>query len=474
MSFRFDIPDPDTRRARSQDVLAQVAASGVETVRLSFADQHGLLRGKTLPISGLEDALESGCAMTSTLLLKDTSHRTVFPVWTKDGGYDLPGLKGAGDIVMLPDPATFQVLPWAEKTGWILCDLYLKDGQPLPFCTRAKLRDALGLLAESGYDHRTGLELEFTVLRMTDPKLSYVDLGHPAAPPETAPITKGYQYLTESLADDLEPVFETIRTVCTGLSLPLRSLEVEFGPSQVEATFHPQDGMATADATVLFRSAIKQALRRQGYHATFMCRPALPEIFSNGWHIHQSLIDRKTGKGAFMDPVEPISATGRHFLAGLLDRAAESCLLTTPTINGYKRYRPFVLAPDRILWGMDNKGAMLRVVGAPGDPATRIENRAPEPAANPYLCLASQVLGGLDGITRRAEPPPPTEAPYAEGTLLPRNMLQAIDAFAASSFYRNAWGDAFVDYLTAMKKAEVARFFGEVTDWEQREYFEIF
>ncbi|HAE01024.1 MAG TPA: hypothetical protein DCG04_06080 [Rhodospirillaceae bacterium] len=161
-------------------------------------------------------------------------------------------------------------------------------------------------------------------------------------------------------------------------------------------------------------------------------------------------------------------------MAGLLDHAAASCLLTTPTINGYKRYRPFVLAPDRILWGMDNKGAMLRVVGAPGDPATRIENRAPEPAANPYLCLAAQVLCGMDGMTRQAEPPPPTEAPYAEGVLLPRTILEAIDAFSGSAFYRKAWGDAFVDYLVTLKKAELARFFAEVTDWEQREYFEIF
>jgi glutamine synthetase len=474
MKLSFETVGPSDRRTRIQDILDRVSSAGVESVRLSFADQHGLLRGKTIPVSGLKDALENGCAMTSTLLLKDTSHRTVFPVWTKEGGYDLPGLKGAGDILMMPDTDTFQILPWAEKTGWLLCHLALKDGTAMPFCTRSRLRNALSLLAEAGYEHRTGLELEFTVLKLENKKLAYQDAGHPPAPVETSLVTRGYQYLTESQADELEPVFETIRTVCEGLSLPLRSLEVEFGPSQVEATFHPQDTMKTADCTVLFRSAIKQALRRIGYHATFMCRPALPEVFSNGWHVHQSLIHRDTGKPAFVDAHEPLSPLCKNFLAGLLDHAAASCLLTTPTINGYKRYRPFVLAPDRILWGMDNKGAMLRVVGAPGDPATRIENRAPEPAANPYLCLAAQVLCGMDGMTRQAEPPPPTEAPYAEGVLLPRTILEAIDAFSGSAFYRKAWGDAFVDYLVSLKKAELARFFAEVTDWEQREYFEIF
>jgi glutamine synthetase len=282
MKLSFENVGPSDRRTRIQDILDRVSSAGVESVRLSFADQHGLLRGKTIPASGLKDALENGCAMTSTLLLKDTSHRTVFPVWTKEGGYDLPGLKGAGDILMMPDPDTFQILPWAEKTGWLLCDLALKDGTAMPFCTRSRLRNALSLLAEAGYDHRTGLELEFTVLKLEDKKLSYQDAGHPPAPVETSLVTRGYQYLTESQADELEPVFETIRTVCQSLSLPLRSLEVEFGPSQVEATFYPQDTMATADCTVLFRSAVKQALRRIGYHATFMCRPALPEVFSNG------------------------------------------------------------------------------------------------------------------------------------------------------------------------------------------------
>lgn len=473
MTVDFEIADADGRQARIAEVLERAAAEGLERVRLSFADQHGLLRGKTLPLSALARAFSAGVPMTSTLLLKDTAHKTVFPVWSAEGGYDFPGLKGAGDVIMLPDPQTFRVLPWAEATGWLLCDLYLKDGRRFPFCTRTLLRDAEAALADDGYGVRTGLEMEFTVLRLADPRLDYAALGQPPTPPETAPTTKGYQYLTESVADTLDPVFAAVHQLCDALALPLRSLEVEFGPSQMEATFEPQGALATADAAVLFRSAVKQALKRDGYHISFMCRPGLPELFSNGWHIHQSLT-HTDGSNAFAQPGATLSPLGMAYLAGLLNHAAESCLLTTPTINGYKRYRPFVLAPDRILWGLDNKGAMLRAVGGDGDPGTRIENRAPEPAANPYLCLAAQLVSGRAGIAEGLTPPPPTEAPYADGALLPRSLMEAVEAFAEGSLYRRVWGDAFSNYLLTLKRAEIARFLETVTDWEQREYFEIF
>lgn len=462
---------PTLQEDALQRVLQAAEQSGVETIRLSFADQHGVLRGKTILLDGLEEACRSGVAMTSTLLLKDLSHRTVFPVWSDQGGLNLPGLKGAGDVLMVPDISTFRVLPWANKTGWMLCDLFLKDGQPFPFCSRAILRQAETRLEALGYAYNVGLELEFTVVALEDAALTYSEGGHPHHPPATRPVTHGYQYLTESRADILEPIFDRIRSLCAALDLPLRSLEVEFGPSQIEATFHPQGGVATADAMVLFRSAVKQALHRDGYHATFMCRPGLPDAFANGWHIHQSLTVLETGNSAFAAPDAPLSEIGMHFLAGLLNHATDVSLLTTPTINGYKRYRPFVLAPDRILWGEDNKGAMLRVVGSGS--AARIENRAPEPGANPYLCLAAQLYSGLAGISNKSVPPPPTENPYAEGAFLPRTILEALEAFADSTLVGTDFPEGFQDYLLTLKRAEVARFFSEVTDWEQREYFSV-
>src|SRR6185312_9596562 len=128
---------------------------GIKAVRFSFADQHGVLRGKTLSATAAEAAMERGVTVTSTLLLKDTSHRTVFPAFTPGGGIGMPEMQGAADILMVPDPSTFRVLPWAPETGWVLCDLRLQDGGPVPFDTRAVLRRALEKLAD--YEFIAGL-----------------------------------------------------------------------------------------------------------------------------------------------------------------------------------------------------------------------------------------------------------------------------------------------------------------------------
>ncbi|MDZ7839400.1 MAG: glutamine synthetase family protein [Gammaproteobacteria bacterium] len=473
---RHGLRDQDAA-AQAAEVVKRVRASGLATVRIAFADQHGILRGKTVMAADIADALENGVAMTTTLLLKDTSHRTVFPVWRPEAVLGLEALRGASDFIMVPDPSTFQILPWSTDSGWILSDLYFPDGQAVPLSTRQVGRAAVNALSERGITYRTGLEIELHVMRLLDPRLAPADATHPATPPDVELLAHGYQYLTEARYDELEPVMELIRETAAALGLPVRSMEVEFGPSQIEFTFHPVDGLAQADNMVLFRSAVKQVCRRHGYHATFMCRPALANLFSSGWHLHQSLVDSETGANLMTpdDNADPLSRTGRHFVAGLLEHAGAACLFTTPTINGYKRYRPYTLAPDRVHWGRDNKAAMLRVIGGPGDAGTRIENRVAEPAANPYLYYASQIQSGLDGLDRNLEPPEPSEAPYeTEAPPLPSTLMEAIGLARRDSVFREAFGEDFIHYIATIKEAEIARFMSEVTDWEHREYFEIF
>ncbi len=162
-------------------------------------------------------------------------------------------------------------------------------------------------------------------------------------------------------------------------------------------------------------------------------------------------------------------------MAGLLEHARAAAAFSTPTLNGYKRYRPFSLAPDRAIWGRDNRGVMVRVLGGPGDPATHLENRVGEPAANPYLYMASQIVCGLNGIERQLDPGPSADKPYeTRAPLLPRSLAEALAALRENEVLRAGLGDFFVDYYTRLKQAEIDRFELEVSDWEQREYFSLF
>lgn len=478
MSFveRHGLWSPAQKEAMTA-VKTAVAASGLETIRLSFADQHGVLRGKTLMVDEALKAFAGGCRVTTTMVLKDTSHRTVFPVFTVGGGLGMREMQGAADIVMVADPTTFKVLPWADRCGWVLCDLCFPDGRPVPFSSRQILRAALDKLAARGQEFVAGLEVEFHVFRLDDARMAPGDATQPGHPPEVSLISKGYQYLTEQRYDQMEPALDPIRRAVQKLGLPLRSVEVEFGPSQCEFTFEPEAGLAPADTMVLFRSAVKQVAARHGYHATFMCRPKVANTFASGWHLHQSLRDKAGGANLFMPeaPAEPLSRLGRGYLAGLLAHARAAAVFTTPTVNGYKRFRSYSLAPDRAIWGCDNRGVMVRVLGGPKDAATRLENRAGEPLANPYLYMASQIHAGLDGIDRELEPDPSADTPYETAApLLPKSLREAIYALDDDPFFRAALGAEFVDYYVHIKTAEIERFQAEITDWEQREYFDLY
>jgi glutamine synthetase len=358
-----------------------------------------------------------------------------------------------------------------------LCDIYFSDGRPVPFATRHLYRKVLDQLGQRGYDFVAGLEVEFHLFKLEDAHMAPEHAGQPGEPPSVSLLSQGYQYLTEQRYDQMEPALEIIRRDVLALGLPLRSVEVEFGPSQCEFTFQPTKGLVPADIMVLFRSAVKQIARRHGYHATFMCRPKLPNVFASGWHLHQSIVSRTSGDNAFMvkDGTEVLSPFGRFYLGGLLEHARASAVFTTPTINGYKRYRTYSLAPDRAIWGRDNRGVMIRVLGGPGDAATRLENRIGEPAANPYLYMASQILSGLDGVDRKLDPGPSADAPYeTRAALLPKTLREAVFALDDDPFFRDALGAEFVDYYVHIKNAEIDRFQAEVSDWEHREYFEMF
>jgi glutamine synthetase len=483
-------PHDDGVRACAQ----RIEASDLELVRFVWCDTHGQTRGKTLTRQAAVHALTHGVGMVSTLMLKDTSDRTAYKVFEPGLADTLPGFAFANNLLLRPIPETFRVLPWADQTGWIQCQPCFADGRAVPLDTRGQLQRALAELAQHGSRMVCGLEIEFHIYRLNhadapaqrpdrDPALA----AWPGLAPEVSLVHPGYNLLSEQWFDLAEEPLRIVQRTAQGLGLPLSSLEIELGPSQVEAVFDATDALTAADNMVLFRSAVQQALRRAGYHATFMCRPPFEQIMSSGWHLHQSLVHIDTGSNAFMrdapaggstprDATHSLSEVGSQYLAGLLQHAPGMTVMCTPTVNGFGRFRPNALAPQSILWGVDNRGAMLRVIGGPQDAATRIENRLGEPAANPYLYMAAQVHAGLSGIRQRLSAPPATESPYgddAQVQRIPSNLHDALAALQADTALCQGFGHDFVQHYSHLKNTELQRYEAaeDKTEFQRREYF---
>ncbi|MEV0070678.1 glutamine synthetase family protein [Amycolatopsis sp. NPDC050768] len=467
----------EEQQEAARAVLARVGSEGLRTIRVSFVDQHGILHGKTIPASGLAAAFRSGLSCVSTLLSKDTSGTTVFSAFNADGGLGVAEMAGAADVVMVPDPTTFHLVPWAEDTARILCDLRFQNGEQVPFCSRGVFRTALERASVAGFTYVTGLEIEFHLYRRASHIPNDDGIGRCTTPTPVEPINQGNQLLSENLGDEVEPATRRIREVLERMGIELRSIEVELGANQLEVTLDPAAGLASADAMVLLRSTVKQVARRNGYHATFMCRPQIAESKSSGWHLHQSLVSPDGGRNAFVpaDGEGAISLVGKQFIAGQLEHASAACVFANPTVNGYKRFQPYSMAPDRIAWARDNRGAMIRLVGSAEDGSTHIENRVGESAANPYLYMASQLHSGLNGVETSLSLPPSADDPYTtDAGRLPANLAAAVDALEADAGLRRVMGEQFVSYYAAIKRAEVARFERTVTDWEHREYFDLY
>ena len=264
-------------------------------------------------------------------------------------------------------------------------------------------------------------------------------------------------------------------------------------PAQLEFTFAPMKGIEAADAMLLFRTAVKQICKRHGYLASFMCRPGLfPGFFSSGWHLHQSFESTETGENLIWYPnIKKVSwcrKLVKHFIGGILKHAREASVFTTPTINGYKRLKANSLAPDRAGWANDNRGAMIRVIGEPGDIIARILKIVLVNRRQTLICIWHlKLFQDFMGFKTNVIPGLPSREAYNEDREpLPRNLMEAVEALKHDSLYSSKMGELFINYIARMKENEYTRYerFVQnhnienpndiVTEWEQKEYFEIF
>jgi glutamine synthetase len=482
----------DEQRRLAGDIKRRIEADKLRFVRLAWSDSHGYARAKTLTVPAFLSALSAGYNIGVATTTLDSAGARVFSSFTRGGGMGLDEMTGSPNLTAVADLQTFRTLPWAPGVGWILCDEYFNDGTPFHFAPRQLLRKALRKLDGRGCKSIVGTEIEWYLLRVAAEHLSDDNVGVPGTrgrPIATWPVEPGYHYHSESNMDLMQPVFDALGDAFAALGLGLRSIENEWGPGQVECTFAPCAALEAADNVLLFRTATRQVCRRLGYFATFMARPALKGYYASGWHLHQSLVDASSGANLFMPEKagEVLSQLGMSYLAGLLQFAVPSTVFATPTVNGYRRFKPNSLAPDRATWAYDHRGAMIRVLGGMGDPATRLENRLGEPAANPYLFILSQVVAGLAGIEAGLQPPPATDEPYAaERPMLPKSLPEALDALEKEPLFRRELGDTFIDYFIKLKRTEAGRYqrsleesgeeaqSDEPSTWEQNEYFDFF
>ena len=473
----------DDRQAAVAEQV-EVDLDDVDLVRLVFCDPHGLARSKTLTTDSFRRVLRNGMDFSPGPFLFDTGHAVAVDFST-DAGVGINEIVGAGDFVVVPDPRTFQVLPQdGPRTAWVLGDEFLRDGSPHPLSTRSVLRRVCDQYAARDLAPVIGLEVEWYLTRRLDgpPGNAGNGFGRQGAAPVVAAMNPGYQFNLDTHYDSVATVTDPLAMLLRKLGLPLRSMEHESGPGQIETTFNPMLALDAADAMLLFRTLVKQTCARRGYHASFMSLPRIDGFDPSGWHLHQSVIDTKAGRNLFAveGPLDEVSADGHAYLAGLLARARDFCLLSVPTVNGYRRLgQDFPLSPTRIGWSFEDRSTMIRVLG--GGSEAHFENRIGEPCANPYLAIASQLSAGLNGLRGGHDPDPVDGA--ARPDLLPQSLRAALAEFRGSQV-EELLGTPLWSALTKIKQSEVARFEawcadepptdGEVTEWEQREYFAAF
>ncbi|MCD6506424.1 glutamine synthetase [Candidatus Poribacteria bacterium] len=434
-------------------VLKTAKENNVKFIRLWFTDILGFLKSFAITIDELEGALEEGM------------------------GFDGSSIEGfarieESDMVAMPDPTTFQILPWRVKedvnVARMFCDIYRPSGEPFDCDPRYVLKRNLKRAAEMGFTYYVGPELEYFYLKSADDP-SPLDAG-------------GYFDLTPlDVASDLRR--ETV-LMLEQLGINVEYSHHEVAPSQHELDMRYTDALTMADNVMTYRLVVKEIALKHNIYATFMPKPIFG-VNGSGMHTHQSLF--KGDENAFFDPNDQyhLSEVGKRYIAGLLRHSREITLVTNQWVNSYKRLVPGYEAPVYITWALRNRSDLIRVPEyKPGkEKATRVEYRSPDPACNPYLAFAVMLAAGLEGIEKGYELPPPVERNVYEMTdkereelgigTLPGSLQEAIQCAEESELVRKALGDSLFEKLIENKKLEWDRYRAQVTNYEIKEYLPI-
>ncbi len=434
-------------------VLKMVEKHDVKFIRLWFTDILGFLKSFAITREELEQALDEGM------------------------GFDGSSIQGfvridESDMVAMPDPDTFQLLPWRPRehhaVARMFCDILRPGGEPFEGDPRYVLKCNLQRAAEMGYTYYVGPELEYFYFK--DSK-------------GTEPLDQGgyFDMIPLDAASDFR---RQAVLILEEMGIGVEYSHHEVAPSQHEIDMCYTDALTMADNVMTYRLVVKQVALQNGVYATFMPKPVFG-INGSGMHVHQSLF--KDGKNAFYDPNDKyhLSKVAKGFIAGLLKHAPEITLICNQWVNSYKRLVPGYEAPVYISWARRNRADLIRVPEyKPGkEQATRIEFRSPDPACNPYLAFSVMLAAGLEGIEKGYEPPEPVEENVYEMTeeerkkrgigTLPASLYEAIQLCEKSQLVRKALGEHVFYTLIKNKKMEWDHYRIHVTEYELQRYLPV-
>ncbi|GGE33920.1 glutamine synthetase [Agaricicola taiwanensis] len=440
-----------------EEARSWIKARGIEEIECVVPDQAGVARGKIMPASKF--FTNPLMALPSAIFQQTISGE--YPedeVITRQNPSD-------NDIVLEPDFSTLSVVPWAsDPTAQIIHDSYHQDGRPVDIAPRQVLRRILELYEHKGLKPVLAPEIEFYLVKPnTDP-------DYPLEPPigRSGRPEIGRQSYSIQAVNEFDDLFEDIYDFSEAQGLEIDTLIHEEGAAQMEINLRHGDPLVLADQVFLFKRTIREAALKHNIYATFMAKPIANEPGS-AMHIHQSVVDAKTGKNIFSEDDGRPTPEFFSFIAGQQKYLPRVMGIMAPYVNSYRRMTRASTAPINVAWGYDNRTTGLRVPPSTPD-SRRVENRVPSSDANPYLVIAASLACGYLGLREGLSATEPIDGSAQELDFdLPRGLLEAIALFEESDALVEIFGETFVGTYSAIKRAEFETFMRVISPWE-REY----
>ncbi|WP_310626725.1 glutamine synthetase family protein [Limnohabitans sp.] len=419
-------------------------------------DLTGVARGKILPRAKFTE--DRGMRLPEAVVAIGVTGE--FP---KSGPYYDVINPNDRDMHLLPDPSTVRIVPWAvDPTAQVIHDCFDRDGRLIPFAPRSVLRRVCDLYESLGLEPVVAPELEFyLVARNTDPNTLLTPPIGRSGRAETS-----RQAYSIDAVNEFDPLFEEIYDFCEKMGLNVDTLIHEAGAGQMEINFFHDHPLGLADEVFFFKRTVREAAMRHNMYATFMAKPIAGEPGS-AMHIHQSILDKATGKNIFSNADGSASDQFYHYIGGLQKHVPTAMALVAPYVNSYRRLGRHMAAPINIEWGYDNRTVGIRSpISSPE--ARRVENRVIGADANPYVALAMSLACGYLGLKNKLKPKPEMKgdgylSPYA----LPRSLGEALEWLRRDDDLREVLGDEFVTVYTEIKEVEFEEFMEVISPWER-------